>query len=60
MTTHAVTPHTQSRVAPAAVLAGVLAAAGVGWLVLAHRMAGMDMGPGGNPGTLGWFTPPGR
>jgi predicted metal-binding membrane protein len=56
MTAHAVTPRTESRVAPAAVLAGVLAAAGAGWLVLAHRMAGMDMGPGGDPGALGWFA----
>jgi len=40
----------------AAVLAGVLTAAAVAWLVLAKRMAGMDAGPGGDPGTLGWFA----
>jgi predicted metal-binding membrane protein len=31
--------------------------AAVGWLVTNERMAGMDMGPGTNPGTLGfWVT----
>ena len=45
-----------SRLAPAAVLAGVLAASAVAWLVLAGRMSGMDAGPGGDPGALGWFA----
>jgi predicted metal-binding membrane protein len=56
MTTHAVTPHAESRVIPAAAVAAVLAVAAAGWFVLAARMAGMDSGPGGNPGTLGWFA----
>ncbi len=34
----------------------VLAATVAAWVVLSGRMAGMDMGPGGDPGTLGWFT----
>ena len=44
---------------PAAVVAGVLAATAAGWVVLIGRMAGMDMGPGGDPGALGslpWFA----
>ncbi len=59
MTTHAATPRAASRPTPAttaALIAGILAAAAVAWVVLARRMAGMDMGPGGDPGTLGWFT----
>ena len=47
MTAHAVSPHTESRLVPAAVAAGVLAVAAAGWIVLARRMAGMDMSPGG-------------
>jgi predicted metal-binding membrane protein len=35
----------------------VLAAAvAAGWLVLTERMAGMDSGPGGDPGALAWFA----
>jgi predicted metal-binding membrane protein len=56
MTAHAVSPHAESRVAPAAAVAAVLAIAVAGWFVLAGRMAGMDTGPGGDPGTLGWFA----
>jgi predicted metal-binding membrane protein len=41
---------------PSAVIAGVLAAAAGGWLVLTERMAGMDSRPGGDPGALGWFA----
>ncbi|MFL5860890.1 MAG: DUF2182 domain-containing protein [Solirubrobacteraceae bacterium] len=41
---------------PAAVLGGVLATAAAGWLVLIQRMPGMDTGPGGDPGMLGWFA----
>ena len=41
---------------PGAALAAVTAAAAGAWIVLAERMAGMDMGPGGDPGTLGWFA----
>jgi hypothetical protein len=46
----------QSRVIPAAVVAAVLTAAAAGWLVLVERMAGMNGGPGGDPGALGWFA----
>ena len=56
MTAHAIRRHTESRLVPAAVAAGVLAAAAAAWVVLARRMAGMDMSPGGDPGALGWFA----
>jgi predicted metal-binding membrane protein len=56
MTAHAVSPPAESRVAPAAVAAGVLCAAAAGWVVLAGRMAGMDTSPGGGFGSLGWFA----
>ncbi len=42
--------------APAAILAAILAASAAAWVVLAARMSGMDSGPGGDPGALGWFT----
>ena len=42
-------------VRPAAVAAGVLAAALGAWLVTLDRMAGMDAGPGTDLGALGWF-----
>jgi predicted metal-binding membrane protein len=38
------------------VIAGVLSAAGLAWWWTVERMAGMDAGPGTDPGTLGWFT----
>jgi predicted metal-binding membrane protein len=56
MTAHAIRRHTESRLVPTAVAAGVLAAAAAGWVLLARRMAGMDMSPGGDPGALGWFA----
>ncbi len=34
----------------------LLGAAAVAWLVTADRMDGMDMGPGTDLGSLGWFT----
>ncbi len=34
----------------------LLGAAGVCWLVTANRMQGMDMGPGTDLGSLGWFA----
>ncbi|HEX3512058.1 MAG TPA: DUF2182 domain-containing protein [Solirubrobacteraceae bacterium] len=46
----------RSSAAPILCLAAVLAAMTGGWVVLAWRMSGMDMGPGGDPGALGWFT----
>ena len=59
MTAHTITPRADSRLVPAAALAGVVALAAAGWIVLAHRMAGMNMTPptpGGDPGALGWFA----
>jgi predicted metal-binding membrane protein len=56
MTAHAVTRRAEPRVVPTVAVAAVLAVAAAGWLVLAPRMAGMDTGPGGDPGTLGWFA----
>ncbi len=41
------------RLAPGALL---LAVAAVSWTVTAHRMQGMDMGPGTDLGGLGWFA----
>jgi predicted metal-binding membrane protein len=49
-------PHAQARLIPAATVAGVLLAAATGWLALSARMAGMDAGPGGDLGPLGWFA----
>jgi predicted metal-binding membrane protein len=56
MTAYAVSPPVESRVVPVTVAAGLLCAAAAGWVVLAGRMAGMDVGPGGDPGALGWFA----
>ena len=40
-----------------ALIGSLLLLAAVGWLVTDDRMAGMDMGPGTDPGTLGfWVT----
>lgn len=56
MTQLVYTPRLESRLLSSGVLAGVLAAAAVAWLVLVGRMSGMDTGPGGDPGALGWFA----
>jgi predicted metal-binding membrane protein len=56
MTPLTLRPRAESRLIPTALLAAVLTAAASGWLVLAERMAGMDGGPGGDPGALGWFA----
>jgi predicted metal-binding membrane protein len=56
MTQLAFAPRLESRLLYPAVLAGVLAATAAAWLVLIGRMAGMDTGPGGDPGVLGWFA----
>jgi predicted metal-binding membrane protein len=40
----------------AAAAAGLIAIAGVCWAITAHRMQGMDMGPGTDLGSLGWFA----
>jgi predicted metal-binding membrane protein len=42
--------------AQAAVVAGLLAAAGLAWFSTVARMAGMDAAPGTDLGTVGWFT----
>lgn len=52
----AVSPRVTLRLVAPAVTVGVLAPAAAGWLVLTQRMAGMDNGPGGDPGALGWFA----
>ena len=38
-----------------ALVASLLGAALVAWIVAVQRMRGMDMGPGADLGTLGWF-----
>ena len=38
------------------VLAALLAAGALAWLVTRNRMLGMDSGPGTDPGTLGFYT----
>lgn len=40
-----------------ALLAALVALAELGWFIAAERMAGMDSGPGTNPGALGFFLP---
>jgi predicted metal-binding membrane protein len=49
------TPLQAARNQPA-VIAAMLAAAGLAWWWTVGRMAGMDAGPGTDLGTLGWFT----
>ncbi|HWF32443.1 MAG TPA: DUF2182 domain-containing protein [Solirubrobacteraceae bacterium] len=39
-----------------AIVAALLAAAGLAWWATAERMAGMNAGPGAALGSLGWFT----
>jgi predicted metal-binding membrane protein len=39
-----------------ALLAALLGLAALAWLLTAQRMAGMDAGPGTDPGTLGFYT----
>jgi len=41
--------------ASATVVAVLLAAALVAWIVTVQRMRGMDAGPGTDLGTLGWY-----
>jgi predicted metal-binding membrane protein len=46
-----------SRLIRLGLIGTLLVLAAVGWLVTGERMAGMDMGPGTDPGTLGfWVT----
>ena len=37
-------------------VAAALGLAAAAWAAAADRMAGMDAGPGTDPGALGWFT----
>jgi predicted metal-binding membrane protein len=36
-------------------VAALIALAGLGWMITDERMAGMDVGPGSDPGALGFF-----
>ena len=59
ITAPALGPQADSRLPDVAVAVGVLAVAAAGWVVLARRMAAMNMtppAPGGDPGPLGWFA----
>ncbi|MBA3264740.1 MAG: DUF2182 domain-containing protein [Thermoleophilaceae bacterium] len=38
-----------------ALVAALIALAGLGWMITDERMAGMDAGPGSDPGALGFF-----
>jgi predicted metal-binding membrane protein len=38
-----------------ALVAALIALAGLGWMITGERMAGMDAGPGSDPGALGFF-----
>jgi predicted metal-binding membrane protein len=40
-----------------AIIATLIALAGLAWMVTGYRMAGMDAGPGSDPGALGFFLP---
>jgi predicted metal-binding membrane protein len=40
----------------AALAVALLAVAGIGWLLTDERMAGMDEGPGTDPGSLGFYV----
>jgi len=42
--------------AQAAIVAALIAVAGLGWLLTGQRMAGMDEGPGTDPGSLGFYV----
>jgi predicted metal-binding membrane protein len=42
--------------AQAALVAALVAVAGLGWLLTDERMAGMDMGPGTDPGSLAFYS----
>jgi predicted metal-binding membrane protein len=40
----------------AGLIAALLALASVAWLIMEHRMTGMDAGPGTDPGSVGFYT----
>jgi predicted metal-binding membrane protein len=44
------------KLAQAALVAALVAVAGLGWLLIDERMAGMDMGPGTDLGSLAFFS----
>jgi predicted metal-binding membrane protein len=44
------------QLAQAALVAALIAVAGLGWLLTDERMAGMDMGPGTDPGSLAFYS----
>jgi predicted metal-binding membrane protein len=46
----------RSAAIPASIVVALLGAATVCWFAAARRMSGMDMGPGGALGSLGFFT----
>src|SRR5215210_9028020 len=46
----------RSRLGAAAPVALLLAVAAAAWVISVERMAGMDAGPGGELGDLGWFA----
>ena len=46
----------RSRLSAAAPVALLLAVAAAAWVISVERMAGMDAGPGGELGDLGWFA----
>ena len=57
MTQLAIPARSESRMFHVALLlAGILLATAAAWLTVAQRMKGMDGGPGGDPGALGWFA----
>lgn len=43
------------RLGQAALVAALVAVAALGWVLTAHRMSGMDEGPGTDPGSLGFY-----
>jgi predicted metal-binding membrane protein len=46
----------RTQLAQAALVAALIAVAALGWLLTGERMAGMDMGPGTDPGSLAFYV----
>jgi hypothetical protein len=44
------------RAAQAPIVVALVAVAGLGWVFTGARMAGMDEGPGTDPGSLGFYV----
>ena len=55
MSTHPASGRSSLRITPAMLVALLLAAALITWIVTVERMRGMDAGPGTDLGGLGWF-----